>query len=890
MRPILFCLILTCVGSLHSQTAADYTWKSAAFGGGGFVSSVITCPTEPGLIYCRTDVGGAYRWNTIDRSWIPLTDWVSINETGLLGIESLAVDPREPSRLYLLAGTSYFNGGKTAILRSDDHGASFQLTDVTVQFKAHGNGMGRQTGEKLAVDPHKGNILFCGSRLNGLFRSTNYGQTWTKVSSFNASSGTDLVNDNGISFVLFDRFSSATDTPTSRIYVGVSKINRTNLFVSSNAGISWSAVPGHPQTLMPMRAALATNGMMYLTYANGPGPHSVTSGSVRRFNTRTGTWTSISPYSGKPFGGISVDPSNPARIVCSTINVYDSQAGGGYGDRLFLSMDSGATWKPLGLSKDLQGISWAAGHAIHWAGSVEFDPFDTSRVFVTSGNGLFMTDDVEASSPVWSFCVRGLEETVPLDMTSVAGGPVVTVVGDYDGCTYPDSRVDEYVPIHNPQIGTTSGIAASGETGFLVRSGSGLYYSGDSGGSWLEFASKPSGNQGRVAVSADGESVLWWPNGSGSIYRTADLGANWTTCAGAPVPANNYPVPAADPVDPDSFYLYIKTTGAVLRSTDKGATFGVTTTISSWGADTIRCAPGRSGDIWIAGYWGLLRSVDAGASFSPVPGPSSCIAVGFGRAARGASFPAVYIWGTVGGVEGLFRSIDEGTTWDRINDDAHEFGGPGNGQFVMGDMNIFGRVYMATVGRGVIYGDPPFAGTVLSAESGHSSVRLSWTPDARAESFRVLKGPSSGHYTETNTVGLSLTWEDTALEPGETAYYTVLAVWSGTNEYYYDEVSASLTPEDVVQLRNNYIRQDSDGWPTIYLELKKRTKVRIEILDAGGSLVRELEDATLSPGFYSDYEWDLKDKLGRIVPAGVYLVIIRRDGLAPTIRKIMIVR
>ena len=38
-------------------------------------------------------------------------------------------------------------------------------------------------------------------------------------------------------------------------------------------------------------------------------------------------------------------------------------------------------------------------------------------------------------------------------------------------------------------------------------------------------------------------------------------------------------------------------------------------------------------------------------------------------------------------------------------DDANEYGGPGNGQFVQGDMNVFGRVYMSTVGRGLVYGE-----------------------------------------------------------------------------------------------------------------------------------------------------------------------------------------
>lgn len=36
--------------------------------------------------------------------------------------------------------------------------------------------------QRLAVDPHSNNILFFGARSgNGLWKSTNFGATWTKV-------------------------------------------------------------------------------------------------------------------------------------------------------------------------------------------------------------------------------------------------------------------------------------------------------------------------------------------------------------------------------------------------------------------------------------------------------------------------------------------------------------------------------------------------------------------------------------------------------------------------------------------------------------------------------------------------------------------------------------
>ena len=48
-------------------------------------------------------------------------------------------------------------------------------------------------------------------------------------------------------------------------------------------------------------------------------------------------------------------------------------------------------------------------------------------------------------------------------------------------------------------------------------------------------------------------------------------------------------------------------------------------------------------------------------------------------------------------------STDGGASWVCINSDKL-YGGTGNGNFLVGDMNEFGTVYMSTVGCGIIYG------------------------------------------------------------------------------------------------------------------------------------------------------------------------------------------
>lgn len=45
-------------------------------GGGGFVPNIIFNPSQKGLAFARTDIGGAYRLNS-DDTWTPLTDFAN---------------------------------------------------------------------------------------------------------------------------------------------------------------------------------------------------------------------------------------------------------------------------------------------------------------------------------------------------------------------------------------------------------------------------------------------------------------------------------------------------------------------------------------------------------------------------------------------------------------------------------------------------------------------------------------------------------------------------------------------------------------------------------------------------------------------------------------------
>lgn len=690
--------------------AASYVWNSVNMGGGGFVTGIITCPQEKNLIYARTDVGGAYRWIEATKSWKPLTDWASKNEWTFLGIESIAIDPSSTNKVYLSAGL--YSNAPSSILRSSDYGDTFTRSDVP--FQINGNGMGRNNGERLAVDPNNGQILFCGSRANGLWKSTNGAVSWTQVSSFPV---TTTTNGNGVNFVVFDE-TSGNGTASQRIFVGVSRVGTDNVYVTENGGTTWTPITGEPTTtLMPQRAIKAGD-YLYITYADAEGPWNPAKGAAYQYNTKTYAWKNIAPDT-SPYSGVTVDASNPNIIMLSTINIYQQQiweGGTQYGDKIYRSTDGGTTWTNLCLGNHLKADvaehPWiGTSPQLHWVADIKIDPFNSERVMLTSGNGLFTTDNISATKSTWTFQVNGLEETVPLDMVSIPNGPFISVIGDYNGFIHIDPAISPATGALPTGMGTTTGVDfAENNPNFVVIAGSSkpmVYYSSNQGSSWTGVPALPIAgvSSGSVAVSADGGTIFWYPNNGANTYYTKDNGATWKVLLST-VALKSKPV--TDRVNSNKVYSYNSSTGLLYICTFNSSTNSysyVTSSVGSWGSNIIRAVLGVEGDVWIPLYNGGLKHYANGA-VSAISSVSTCDAVGFGKAAPGNVYSSIYMWGTpVGGVLGIHRSDDRGATWVRVNDDNHEYGGPGNGNFVMGDRNVYGRVFLSTAGRGIAYGD-----------------------------------------------------------------------------------------------------------------------------------------------------------------------------------------
>ena len=734
--------LLGCLAILLTLTAVaqshQYEWRNVRVGGGGFSPGIIFSTAEEGLAYLRTDIGGVYRWERKSKAWLPLQD--AIAQSNYFGIESIAPDPRDPNVVYVAAGM--YRREPAAILRSSNRGDTWDI--VPVPFRMGGNEDGRGLGERLAIDPNDTSILYFGSRHDGLQRSTDRGKTWSKVTSFpHAGRGmrVDAPTNAGISFVIFDSRSGAPGTRSRTLYVGVADPVEKHLFVSVDAGASWHTVEDQPAAKwLPVQAQLDSRGMLFVTYATSIGPNGILDGAVFRFDTRTNEWRDITPdkSAAKPPGGymgVSLDRRRPGALVVATVNRWEP------GDTIWRTRDDGEHWTSLReiSDRDVSStpfLTWDETRAEfgHWMSGVAIDPFDSTHIAYTTGATVYaareLTNADAGKRLLWHPWVEGVEETAIIALTSPPlGPPLLSGFGDISGFVHDRlDRSPSTMHLHPAFTNTVFLDYAGRAPNMIVRGGRArlprgadrneaitLAWSSDFGRTWSPLKVPAQESQRSdvngdtpIAVSADGATfVAMTP----MPMFTRDRGATWQRAEGLPRGLRAI----ADRDEASRFYALDFVERRILLSSDGAASF---TTLATSGLpqDTqatystnperphpLLATPGRAGELWFVGAEGLYRSSNAGSTFAHVPSDVRVIALGFGKSPPNRTHPTLFAIGTRGELLAIWRSDDEGRTWVRINDEAHEYGR--RFRVITGDPRVYGRVYVGTDGRGIVYGN-----------------------------------------------------------------------------------------------------------------------------------------------------------------------------------------
>jgi hypothetical protein len=745
-------------GEGHASAAALVTvatnWTPVKMGGGGYVPGILYHPTVPNLRYARTDVDGVYRWDDAKATWTALTDAFGRPDGSYEGAESLAVDPSDPNKLYMTASMAVTNGNGR-FYYSSNQGNTWSY--VTLPFPVGSNNAGRAIGERLMVDPNRPSTLFYASRTAGLWKSTNYGLNWSQVTSLSSyvMSASDVTISNsgnpiGVEFVLFDvavptSGFSPTGQATATLYVAIAPDYKnlagltSYLYKSTDAGVTWSPVATPPAATSTIGAnqlyiphmARAADGVFYVPFASGSGPGSAAPSSLYKFDGTN--WTLlISSGAGQYYGGIgglSVYGAGASTKIA--FGVSGTWGDGSWVQIVMCSANDGQTWQEIGRSGDTNGtlLYHTASGYWGWVDDLQIDPFNPNHISYVVGGGVFSTTEgFSTQLPHWTFDVAGIEEQVDLAMTAPPpGAPYVLASGQGDTGLFVHTSLTTS-PSRSPNLGGGNGTGidmAWQNPAFIVGVGtfgtSKGTYSTDAGMTWTNFPTVPAaasstGDQSKVAVTADGSHIIWAIAGQ-IPYYTIDRGASWVA-TNLPAPAVAYHL-AADRKNPLKVYAYdhggnfwYSTPGKFFYSTDGGQTF--TPDSQTWapnGFNVTDLAVNSfvEGDVWLADANNLWHSVDSGLTWKKLTAMATvgaeftsfhgAIKVALGAPLSGSSYSAaVYLVGTINGVDGVYRSNDMGNTWSRIDDDAHRYGGV---SAIVADTSLYGRVFLA--GRGMDY-------------------------------------------------------------------------------------------------------------------------------------------------------------------------------------------
>ncbi|KAF3163017.1 hypothetical protein TWF751_010461 [Orbilia oligospora] len=715
-----------------------YTWKNVRTGAsGGFVTGIVFSPKQKGVAYARTDIGGLYRLNS-DDSWAPLQDYVNNTLWNEHGVDAVALDPNDASRVYIAAGiyTNSWDPYNGKIMSSTDYGKTWSRANFP--FKFGGNMAGRQMGERLAVDPNKGSILYFGARSgNGLWKSSDYGKTWAKVTSYTAV-GTHIVDPGdsgqngdiiGLTFIAFDSTSSAAGTASKRIFVGTADSSAT-VYMSEDSGATWSAIPGQPTGFLSHTGKYSpTEKALYVSYVDNANTYGGGDGYVYKYYVESKTWVKILDDNGTGFGfgGLTLDPQKNGTVMVTTYHQWWPDG------NIYRSLDGGATWTTI-WDFDWSGVQPPVKRRYDWdisqatwlpeitgdkttgwmMGSIAIDPFDSDHFLYGTGATIFgshkLTNWDKNEKFTLSSLSYGMEETAVLGLTSPPQGPhLLSVVGDVGGWRHDNLDVAPSKAFLTPSWGTTRSIDHAGSRpNIVVRSGDGeggLALSNDTGATWHIHASAGSWNGGRAQLSANGDFVVWAVNNG--LY----------------VSANEYPFEKVPNIPSGSYttandrnhngLFYAAENSNFYVSTNAGTTYTKKTSSIGWIRE-IGVNPFRAGDVWIATDTGIWHSIDSGNTISRVGPATDAYHVQLGKSATSNGYPAIFAAATIQGWAGHYRSDDGGYTWTLISDDSNGFGTPGNNIYTA-DPRTYGRVYIGTNGRGIFYGDASATSPVPTA-------------------------------------------------------------------------------------------------------------------------------------------------------------------------------
>lgn len=458
------------------------------------------------------------------------------------------------------------------------------------------------------------------------------------------------------------------------------------------------------------------------------------------------------------YGGIDASFNTPGLLVLSTITRNE-------GDVIYRSYDYGDTWEKVLEGLTVGKIEFTApymrpccngnGSLIHWLTDIKFNPFDDNEVWFNTGTGVFGCENFLEKTPVFHDKCEGIEETVHLNLYAPPKGDVklIDILGDLGGfaftdidkpCdnSFADADGNRYITCINADYSDSNPetVIVTPRGNWTGKTKGGLIISHDQCKSFDRVSlpyglsdaldehfrniERPNVNSGWVAMSPDTKNIVWSVADGITLFKelviySNDSGVTWHRTNTSAVNDKCLKV-YSDRVDSNLFFGFSEE-GNVYISDDCGASFKPVDTgnkLSGVNFGLIDCAnkteirgeSGKSGVFYIAtgkkGLW-KLKYQNGGCYLTKLTDDDAVIyRMGLGVIREGGNYfdepKAIYVCANMSGDYGFFRSLDDGKTWTKLNDSQHMFGDINS---LEADKRVFGRFFIATGSRGVIYGE-----------------------------------------------------------------------------------------------------------------------------------------------------------------------------------------
>lgn len=754
--------------ALPLDESVNYEWNNLKLGNYCWMTGMVMHPADSDLIYVRTDVGGMYRYNPSTEGWIQLLDGVGHDRRYLLGVSSIALDPTDPDIVYAACGKSFGQSDQNSdIIKSTDRGETWEFFNVEETYGIYcGNDTLSRTGaESLVIDPNNTDILYFGTQSDGLWKSEDGGSTWRQITDIPEN---DLPRTNkdsgGVSQVYIDSRTTTQSGASKNIYAAVWGHG---VYWSSDGGENFTLIPNTP--MQPVQMQIVNNAGVDKMYVTSNELGTATDGGIYLYQGADWTdYTDISPSAancankgdsrwGNPgFGAFMIDKNNPDYILVysgpwrkenqDTTTQYNS----------WHSEDGGETWSfkinaPLSsaIIQDSENPDniWisAAQHVYYVTDQKSYVSKPGSYTVDYVGSGFTRDEGIEglctnqivslpgADTPLalvgaMDHGLRIQEEWNVLENKST---PKITNLGGVDFCEEDPSYVFE--------TGVYGALNAS-ETGVAAYS---TNYGRIPQGGTDNFTNTNWNSQYRLIDCAVGavKQPNGWPilmvqslglplttgqteasEGAG-VWRSLDNGNTWELIDDITVSrkkTSNYinkRMLESDRVNGNVFYYSEPATdsatnkkySALYRTKDGGDTWDIINMGTANDYDWIKTIPFIEGGIW---YYSqaqgkILASYDFGDTWTPVdtitPAGFFGFGVGDGSYTDNPDAPATYVVGEHDGDFGMFISDDLGRTWTLISPESQTF--PIDVVDICGDRNSYGSVFVATGGRGALYGN-----------------------------------------------------------------------------------------------------------------------------------------------------------------------------------------